>query len=740
MVGRARTPLYVTALLGIAAVLALAPSIASANFPAGYASQAIDNPQPTINDRFGDGIVNAGDVNGDGEDDILVGIDEHAQISGEVYLLSGETGALIRRIPPPDPDAGGAGDNPDAFGTYVGKIADIGSCPGFAGSPGQNCAATIGEIDTPDGVPDHVVSAIGVDVDTNGDDFGVSYVIDGATGAVLKRIQMPAADRTAHAANFSTASQGAGFGRTILSPSGQPPCQGFGGLPTRGPGGDPTPCFYSASSAVALGDLDTGAKPNGPKPDIVIGASDFSEVFATHSLCENPANPGTGTCFQAGRFYVYRGEDLEGLGPATPLETPLYTIKNPAAEHDQPTVNSRFHREAMGYSVAPVGDLGKCLTETISAGTFCLNTANTTTPDGRPEFIASSHRADSYGIGDSGVAFVVDGPTGRVLDVHTPPEPQQSAIFAFSNYNQPALGNVGSSGSFPPAAPTGPDVYHGAMVHSLEFTAQGRGWVINGDFRFGGANHYRIATLDDPTPSKIGNFSTSSGGVGDVALDQRTELMIGAYGPHAPQVVEDVINDVHIFSPLNDQVLQTIPDPDQQPGSGFGRALAPLGDLNEDGFLDFVIGAGGFGPGICSPCPPGGSEPAQGRIYIMRSDNTVSAPGPGTETATGAKAGRQVTIAANRTKVPAGKRFKLTGTVDAFANEAACQSNQPVTIERRRKGGTFAPFRDVQSDASGRFSLKVKMKGTSSYRAHVGETTTCLADDSSGVKVKRKKK
>jgi FG-GAP repeat len=728
----------IVVLVAVAAVLGMIASpVASANLPAGYASQAIDNPQPSINERFGDGLVNAGDVNGDGEDDILVGIDEHAQISGEVYIFSGETGAVIRRIPPPDPDAGGSGDNPDAFGTYVGKIADIGSCPGFAGTTGQDCTLTPAQIDTGDGVPDHLVSAIGVDVDTNGDDFGVSYVIDGATGAVLKRIRMPGADRTAHAANFPTASQGAGFGRTILSPSGQPPCQGFGGLPTRGPAGDATPCFYNAGSAVAIGDLDNGAKPNGPKPDIVIGASDFSEITATNPACEDPDGPDllTGSCFQAGRFYVYRGEDLAGLGPATPMEAPHYVIKNPVADHDQATVNSRFHRETMGYSVAPVGDLGKCSTETISPGTFCLNTANTTTPDGRPEFIASSHRADTYGIGDSGVAFVIDGPTGRILDIHTPPEPQQSAIFGFSNYNQPALGNAGSSGSFPPSSPTGPDVYHGAMVHSIQYTAQGRGWVINGDFRFGGANHYRIATLDDPTPNKIGNFSTSSAGVGDLALDQRTEIMIGAYGPHAPQVVEDVINDVHIFSPLNDAVLQTIPDPDQQPGSGFGRSLAPLGDLNDDGFLDFVVGAGGFGPGVCSPCPPTGTEPAQGRIYILRSDNTASGG------STGAKAGRQLTIDANRSKVPAGKKFRLRGALDAFANEAACEASQGITIQRGRAGGGgFSDLRDVVTSAAGEFSSLIRVKRSSSYRARVEETGACLGEQSNTEVVRKKKK
>ncbi|HEX6586903.1 MAG TPA: hypothetical protein VF052_09135, partial [Solirubrobacterales bacterium] len=67
-------------------------------------------------------------------------------------------------------------------------------------------------------------------------------------------------------------------------------------------------------------------------------------------------------------------------------------------------------------------------------------------------------------------------------------------------------------------------------------------------------------------------------------------------------------------------------------------------------------------------------------------------------------------------------------------------ANQEVTLERRRRGGAFAAFREVQTDGSGRFSLRIKMKGTSTYRAHVAETVACLPDHSGATTVKRKKK
>jgi hypothetical protein len=700
---RSRIRLVTTIASGLLVLALFASAPALAALPRTYTSQPIENPLAQTSDRFGDGFVNTGDVDGDGEDDLLVGIDEHGTIEGKVHVFSGETRAEVMRIMPPDPSTAG---RPAAFGTFVGKVEDLGTCPGFSGSPGDTCtAATVG---APTGEkPDFLVGAVGVDRPGQ-TDTGMVYAIDGETGAVLKRILMPAADRAEQGAVPTSVKSDprTGFGGTVLAPSALPPCAGNGGVGA----------CASVTADIRRGDLDGGGRA-----DIVVGARSYHESNpATNPACD------PGPCTEAGRFYVYRGESIAGSNPATDYDTAIQTIKNPMAQSDDPAQPAHTYREAMGYSVAPLGDVGRCNDATPTPGDYCRSVPPGPTPpqtDGVPDWVASSHRVDMFGMFDTGVAFVIDGRTGEIINLHRHPEPQSSSIFAFSNYNQPAPGDLASS--------TLPDSYQSAMVQNGQYRAQGKGWVMRGD-QFGGANHAYLSVLNDPTPNKIGNFGTSSAGIGNVSGDDRNEMMIGAYGPHAPQVIDDVISDVHIFSPLTDQALQTIPDPEQQPGSGFGRVVMPMGDLNDDTFLDYAVGAGGYDPGqsvICSPCT--GNNPAQGRIYLMLSDNSPAPPsggsGGGTQSNPTVLAGRTLELAASRERVRRGRRIILRGALEAFANQAACEGNEDVELQRRTPTqARYRTFAHVTTTSGGDFSASTRPGRTYVYRARVGQTSECL--------------
>jgi len=733
-------------------VLALGVSAAHAALPRTYQVQTIKNPvletdlATATEGRFGVAMLNAGDLNGDGEDDVLVGTDEHGgAFAGVVFVLSGVDGSVIRKLDPPD--AGGSG-NGAAWGSYIGKIgmnaasapfSDLGSCPG--GAANATCPnATVGPAD---GVPDLLITALGVDVAFTGGilvDAGRAYVIDGATGALLKRIDMPDGDLVDQSGK--TGPPKPAFGRTILAPAGLPPCAGNMGIGT----------CSAMSYAVRVGDFDGGSgatscSAGGNCPDIIVDASDFYETQATANPESDCGQTMGAQCLQAGRAYIYKGESIAGSDPAVIENTPGQTIRNPAAQADEIGATTNHNRENLGYSIEPVGDLGSCLKTgggTSGPGLFCRKSPpgapdGTTTPDGRPDVVISSHRTDDFGMHDAGVALLFDGQDGEgsLLATYRHPEPQPASIFAFSNYNQPAIGDVGSG--------TNADVYQAAMRQNNPFTGGGRGYVMNGNFLQGGSpNAISFATLNDPTPNPSEDFGTSSGGVGNVAgaetspaLDNRNEILVGAYGPHNPGTNQSVVNDVHIMSPLTEQELQRLVSPDDQAGLGFGNALAPMGDLNDDGFVDYAIGAGLFDDVTSTGTP----VPNAGRIYLYLSDNSPAPPTPGPTPPTpgpqgpqgpqGAPgptlAGRLVDLAARRTRVRRGRSVRLAGDVEAFADPQACERRVQVELQRRapnRPG--FRAFARRTTSSTGGFAVRTTPRRTSLYRALVRRTDACL--------------
>jgi hypothetical protein len=106
------------------------------------------------------------------------------------------------------------------------------------------------------------------------------------------------------------------------------------------------------------------------------------------------------------------------------------------------------------------------------------------------------------------------------------------------------------------------------------------------------------------------------------------------------------------------------------------------------------------------------------------------------------KADRTLTLDANKGKVEKGRKVRLTGQIDAPQNEAGCEPNQTVELQRKAKkqpDTAFSTFDSVQTDATGNFADKVKVKKTRIYRAHVQETEVCDDELSNTQKVRVQK-
>ncbi|MBA3746491.1 MAG: hypothetical protein H0W96_03245 [Solirubrobacterales bacterium] len=717
------------ALLPLAALItAGAPAVAGAQapgLPRTYNATVIESPAPVGGGAFGWGIYSA-DLTEDGKQDLLVAQSQVGTVDlanginepNRIFIFNGATGAHIDTIAPPEENPPNVtATNPSGYVSpemgfvYIETMPDLGSCPGGdGGDPDKIC--DLANIARGDGIPEILVGSRALKVNkdngatpaTNADrPVGRGYVIDGKTRAVLKRIDMPVADRQ-HNAIFGGSPA---FGRTMASPQGMPPCAGEAsenndtgvgpcppllngtantttGSPTltnadipgvqvgmilvgagiplgarvtdidgtsltfRQPvsGTAPTPATatktgvalqasdYRYPQAVRIGDLDGGGKP-----DIVITARGFPEAgkvitntgaplgtgentAAAGSHCRNSTltqaqptaanpNPSIPSC-SAGKAWTYRGEAIAGSNPQTILDTPMYT---PSA-------------------TLPNGGLQNPDSQTAPAGGEwggnMFRVGDVVGDDGFPDFIIPSRGADfplkspDLPFGQNmGAAYLFNGRTGALARTIVSPEPQQRAQFS-GNFNAGrAVGDLGATEY--------PDILLPAPLHNALSTDDGKLWVFNGDTTAGGGGEgsWQFASLTDPEPQIGGNFGGGMTGVGNVVDGPgapANELLLGGFRFDTfTEGAQQNVGNVNFMNATLQKNLMTIPAPDGARGDGFGVGITPMGDLNNDGFLDFSVSsylANTDRPDIGRPTVGGA-----GRAWIFKSDNSP-APAP----------------------------------------------------------------------------------------------------------------
>jgi hypothetical protein len=104
---------------------------------------------------------------------------------------------------------------------------------------------------------------------------------------------------------------------------------------------------------------------------------------------------------------------------------------------------------------------------------------------------------------------------------------------------------------------------------------------------------------------------------------------------------------------------------------------------------------------------------------------------------------RTLALDASKNKVKKGRSVTLSGRLTELVRQGECQSAQTVELQRKKPSQTtFTTFQQLQTDAAGAFSARVKVKKTFEYRTQVAETATCgvALSDTEKVKAKKKKK
>jgi hypothetical protein len=179
-----------------------------------------------------------------------------------------------------------------------------------------------------------------------------------------------------------------------------------------------------------------------------------------------------------------------------------------------------------------------------------------------------------------------------------------------------------------------------------------------------------------------------------------------------------------ITRPASDSVAMRYRDDNPCPG-GFFNSPSQTGPFGAPSALDFM-----FAVFVEPDCDSDG-------LGDETQDPDIASCGPPT------KVSRTLSLDANKGKVEKGRKVRLTGQIDAPQNEAACEPNQTIELQRRAKKApdtAFTTFKTVQTDQAGNFAEKVKVKKTRIYRAVVNESEACDDELSNTQKVRVQKK
>ena len=129
--------------------------------------------------------------------------------------------------------------------------------------------------------------------------------------------------------------------------------------------------------------------------------------------------------------------------------------------------------------------------------------------------------------------------------------------------------------------------------------------------------NFTPTTLDNPASQADARFGYSVAGVGDVNNDGVPDCLVGAPLQDIVDNNKDYSNagQAFVFSVSNGALLVTLDNPDLKKAANFGRAVAGVGDVNNDNVPDFLVGAPGDVMAVVTK--KGKKKGMEGQAYVF---------------------------------------------------------------------------------------------------------------------------
>ena len=530
--------------------------------------------------NFGISVSTAGDINGDGYSDVVVGA------PGYTNTVADEGAALV----------------------YFGSATGLGNTPmifasGEAGSDFGFSVATAGDVNGND-VSDLIVGAP-LDNGPLGIDQGRVFLYNGNAGPALLNT---VADWTMHGAEaqnhfgFNVSSAGDvnndGYSDIIIgephySEAGQVwegravaflgSAAGISGATLAGAawtaesdvdGSDFGNCVAWAGdvngdgygdvivSGYSYGNGTTGLLNQGVARIYYGNATDINNAFAWETV---------GPAAQAAYgVYVDGAGDVNGDGYADVIVgADRYDIFRRGSVHV-------YQGSAGGVSTTPVWS--QTGSSTFELYGWCVGTAGDVNGDGYSDIIVGAPWAENISApADEGRAFVFHGSPSGLVSSGTIDQTQASA---FLGTCVSTAGDVNGDGYS--------DVIIGAPQYDNGQNNEGRAYIYHGGS--GGLSFTANAVIENNIASSL--LGTSVSTAGDVNGDGYSDVVIGAPGAANGQSGEGLAY-VYYGSTTG---LGTTPLTIERnlPSAALGSSVATAGDVNGDGYSDVVIGANGY--------------------------------------------------------------------------------------------------------------------------------------------------